>query len=358
MSDFAARVVAWQRAKGRIDLPWQGTRDPYRVWLSEIMLQQTQVATVAPYYMRFLARFPDVAGLAGADLDEVMRMWAGLGYYARARNLHACAQRVVTDHGGLFPRSAQMLAQLPGIGRSTAAAIAAFCFDERAAILDGNVKRVLVRHFGVEGHPGAASIDRALWTRAEALLPASAQMPAYTQGLMDLGAMLCTRPPPRCGACPLQTTCVAWKSGRVDELPVARPRTQTPRRSAQMLILLQGNQVLVEQRPGAGIWGGLLSLPQFDQVEELDTALKRLVPQAHAQPLPPRRHAFTHFTLQFTPYLAQVERPLTVAMEPRMRWLTGEEVESAALATPIRTLLRDVMRAAALKTIDLAMEQR
>jgi len=344
MSDFATRVVAWQRAMGRRALPWQGTREPYRVWLSEIMLQQTQVATVVSYYQRFLDRFPDVAALARADLDEVMRLWAGLGYYARARNLHACAQRVVAEHGGEFPGSAKLLAQLPGIGRSTAAAIAAFCFDARAAILDGNVKRVLARHFGLEGFPGTAAVERELWARAEALLPASTEMPAYTQGLMDLGAMLCARSSPRCGECPVQSTCVASNAGRVDELPGARPRKETRQRSAQMLIVLRGDAVLVEQRPGAGIWGGLLALPQFDCLGQLNLALRNLAPQARAQPMPRRRHAFTHFTLEFTPHLARIDPPLTAAMAPRMRWLARAEIESAALPTPIRALLRDVLR--------------
>jgi A/G-specific adenine glycosylase len=333
MSDFATRVVAWQRSMGRRNLPWQGTREPYRVWLSEIMLQQTQVATAVPYYQRFLAGFPDVLALARADPDEVMRLWAGLGYYARARNLHACAQQVVAEHGGAFPSSVTLLAQLPGIGRSTA-----------AAILDGNVKRVLARCFGVAGFPGTAAVERELWARAEALLPTSTEMPAYTQGLMDLGATVCTRLSPRCSDCPLRSTCVAANSGRVDELPSARPKKATPRRSAQMLVALHGDAVLVEQRPGAGIWGGLLSLPQFERVEQLNLALRNLAPQTRAEPLPRRRHAFTHFTLEFTPYLARIDRPLTAAMAPRWRWLARGDVAVAALPTPIRALLRDLMR--------------
>ncbi len=344
MSGFAARIIAWQRAMGRRDLPWQGTRDPYRVWLSEIMLQQTQVTTVVPYYQRFVERFPDVTGLACAKVEEVMRLWAGLGYYARARNLHACAQRVVTVHGGAFPRSVEGLSQLPGIGRSTAAAIAAFCFGGRAAILDGNVKRVMARQFGVAGYPGTAAIERELWAHADALLPAATQMPAYTQGLMDLGAMICKRSNPRCVECPVESTCVALRTARVDELPSARPRRETPRRSVHLLLVLHGDDVLVEQRPGAGIWGGLLSLPQFDRLEQLAAALARLAPDACAAPLPQRRHAFTHFALQITPHLAQLERPLTIAMEPQMRWLARDNIDKEALPTPIRALLRDVLR--------------
>ena len=346
MPGFSARVVAWQRAMGRRDLPWQGTRDPYRVWLSEVMLQQTQVTTVTPYYLRFVARFPDVAALARAQVEEVMRLWAGLGYYARARNLHACAQIVVAEHGGRFPRTMEALARLPGIGRSTAAAIAAFCFDARAAVLDGNVKRVLARQFGVTGYPGAAAIERELWLRADALLPAAVQMPAYTQGMMDLGATICTRSNPRCDQCPVRSTCVARRTGQVGELPSTRPRTKMPRRTAHLLLVLHREDVLVERRPGAGIWGGLLSLPQFDRVEQLAAALARLAPGACATALPPRRHVFTHFTLQITPHLVRIERPLTLAMEPRMQWLARANIDTEALPVPIRALLRDVTQIA------------
>ena len=356
MRGFSGRIVAWQRAAGRRDLPWQGTRDPYRVWLSEIMLQQTQVATVVPYYLRFVARFPDVAALARADVREVMRLWAGLGYYARARNLHACAQRVAAAHGGQFPRSARALAQLPGIGRSTAAAIAAFCFGERAAILDGNVKRVLARQFGVAGFPGVAAVERALWARAEALLPDAAAMPAYTQGLMDLGATVCTKSAPRCGHCPLRSTCVALGTDRVGELPAARPKKQTRTRCAHLLLLVHGDRVLLEQRPGAGIWGGLLAPPQFDRVDELAAALRDLAPAASVEQLPQRRHPFTHFTLQFTPHLARVERPAPAAMEPRLLWLARADIERAALPAPIRTLLRDVLAGARQCGIDTVEE--
>ncbi|MGE5336229.1 MAG: A/G-specific adenine glycosylase [Gemmatimonadota bacterium] len=343
MRTFASRIVAWQRAMGRRDLPWQGVRDPYRVWLSEIMLQQTQVATVVPYYLRFVERFPDVVSLAHADSGEVMRLWAGLGYYARARNLHACARQVVAQHGGAFPRSAGKLADLPGIGRSTAAAIAAFCFDERAAILDGNVKRVLTRQFGVQGDPRRAALERLLWARAESLLPDADAMPAYTQGLMDLGATVCVRSAPRCDDCPVRSTCVALRAGRVDELPAARPRRAPRLRFAHLLLLVHEDRVLLEQRPGAGIWGGLLSLPQFDRLEEMAQTLTALAPAARARPLPTRRHAFTHFTLQFTPHLARIEKPLPIAMEPRMQWLAADAIEGAALPAPMRTLLLEVM---------------
>ncbi len=223
IATFAPRLLAWHRQCGRHDLPWQNTRDAYRIWLSEIMLQQTQVDTVIPYYARFLAAFPDIASLAAAPVDAVMGLWSGLGYYARARNLHACAQRVVSEHGGVFPATAEQIATLPGIGRSTAAAIAAFSQGERVAILDGNVKRVLCRAFGVEGFPGSAPVEKQLWALAEALLP-EAQIGNYIQAQMDLGATVCTRGTPKCAACPLAEDCVARLSDRIASLPMPRPR--------------------------------------------------------------------------------------------------------------------------------------
>ncbi len=348
MSEFAQRVVAWHAKCGRRDLPWQGTRDAYRVWLSEIMLQQTQVATVVRYYARFLQRFPDVASLAAAPLAEVMRLWAGLGYYSRARNLHACARRVVSEHGGEFPRDALALAKLPGIGRSTAAAIAAFCFGARAAILDGNVKRVLARHFAVDGFPGASAVERRLWNLAEELLPQRRAMRAYTQGLMDLGATVCTRARPRCEACPVASTCLAFRTGRVAELPAPRPRKPVPTRRVHTLIAVHGDAVLVERRAPTGVWGGLLALPQFDSAAALHAAVRTLADGARARRLPARRHAFTHFTLAFTPHVVRVARLAPRAGEPGAEWLPLAQIETAALPTPIRALLRDVRAALAL----------
>ena len=240
MAEFASGLIQGEVGDGGGDLPWQRGRDPYGVWLSEVMLQQSQVATVLGFYARFLDRFPTLAALAEAELDAVMPLWAGLGYYARARYLHACAREVVTRHGGAFPRSAAALAQLPGIGRSTAAAIAAFCFDERVPILDGNVKRVLARHFGIDGFPGSAQVERRMWTMATGLLPAHGRdMPAYTQAIMDLGATVCTRKAPRCGDCPLRASCVARRDGRVDALPSARPPRRVVQRVAHWLVLLR-----------------------------------------------------------------------------------------------------------------------
>ncbi len=338
-SNFADRLIRWQRRHGRHDLPWQGTRDPYRVWLSEIMLQQTQVATVIPYYERFLARFPTLAALAAAPVEQVMELWSGLGYYARARNLHACAREVVAAHGGAFPRTPEALAALPGIGRSTANAIAAFCFAARLPILDGNVKRVLCRCLGVEGFPGSAAVESRLWRDAEALLPPG-DVSIYIQGQMDLGATICTRSKPRCGTCPLQEICVAHRDDRVAELPTPRPRKVVPERTATLLVLRHGSRVLVERRPPAGIWGGLLSLPELPEGIEPSVHIEqrlgsRLITVA---PAPTFVHAFTHFRLRIQPLLCEVEL-LPHAAESGRQWLTAEELARAALPAPIRKIL-------------------
>ena len=266
--DFAPLLVAWQRSHGRSTLPWQNTRDPYRVWLSEVMLQQTQVVTVLGYYARFLERFPSVAQLAAAPEDEVLGLWSGLGYYSRARNLHCCAQEVVARFGAAFPHTAAELATLPGIGRSTAAAIAAFCFGERVAILDGNVKRVLGRLLAFEGDLASAAQERLLWDAAAELLPPEGEreaISAYTQGLMDLGATVCLPRQPNCLLCPVQSLCGARAQGATDRFPV---KTRKLRRSAQALWLLLARRddgaVWLEKRPARGIWAGLYGLPAFD----------------------------------------------------------------------------------------------
>jgi A/G-specific adenine glycosylase len=341
-------LIAWHKKHGRHDLPWQQTTDPYRVWLSEIMLQQTQVATVIPYYERFLARFPRLSDLAAAPVAEVMALWSGLGYYARARNLHACAQAVVARHGGEFPRDAAAIAALPGIGRSTANAIAVFCFGQRAAILDGNVKRVLARCFGIDGFPGAAAVESRLWRHAESLLPARATA-TYIQAQMDLGATLCTRAKPRCGACPLRDICVAYRENRVAELPAPRPRRAVPQREATLLILRQGDSILFEQRPPAGIWGGLLSLPELpaatDAAAHAATLGCRIVDSSE---LPSMVHAFTHFKLDIRPLLCEVELSPHAA-EAGLRWLKPAALAQAALPAPVRRLLAGITPAAGKK---------
>ena len=271
---FARRLVAWQRTHGRHDLPWQRTRDPYRIWLSEIMLQQTQVATVIPYYERFLAAFPDVRALAAASEDRVLEHWSGLGYYRRAHHLHAAAKAIVAEHRGAFPRDVDTLATLPGIGRTTASAIAAFAFGARAAILDGNVKRVLARHRGIAGYPGAPKTRGQLWRIADSLLP-ERDIETYTQALMDLGATICTRSAPRCGDCPVAGDCVARIEERIATLPSPRPRKALPQRAVRALVIERAGTILFEKRPAAGIWGGLWSLPEAGVEADVCRALPR-----------------------------------------------------------------------------------
>ncbi|MDQ7988295.1 MAG: A/G-specific adenine glycosylase [Candidatus Dactylopiibacterium sp.] len=341
MSEFADRLIAWQRRHGRHDLPWQGTRDPYRVWLSEIMLQQTQVDSVKPYYLRFLARFPDVASLAAAPVEDVLALWSGLGYYARARNLHRAAQVVMDDFGGRFPQDAAQLQRLPGVGRSTAAAIASFCFGERVAILDGNVKRVLCRHFGIEGFPGERKVEEALWALATRLLPV-AGVEVYPQAQMDLGATVCTRGKPACVRCPVQDGCVAWRDGRQAELPAPRPRKAVPQRQCDMLVLCSPRAVLLEQRPARGVWGGLYSLPELVDGETPQAGALRLLgtPLQDWRALPPVQHAFTHFRLEIRPWLRRLEASAPIAAEGRLDWIARDALESTGLPAPVRKLLQ------------------
>ena len=341
---FADRVIRWQRSHGRADLPWQGTRDPYRIWVSEIMLQQTQVAAVIPYYARFLARFPHVEALADAPAADVMAAWSGLGYYSRARNLHRCAQQVVAQHGARFPREVDALAALPGIGRSTAAAISAFAYSTRAAILDGNVKRVFARHFGIDGFPGTSAVERRMWTLAETLLPA-ADIEPYTQGLMDLGATLCVRARPRCAECPVRASCVALRENRVAGLPAPRPVKPRPLRHATLAIIRDAaGAVLLETRPPSGIWGGLMSLPEFD-AEATDDALRAAIRERYAlevqfgERLPELRHEFSHFSLLMYPRLARIVAAGGAADAP-VRFVPLSGLADCALPAPIRKLLR------------------
>jgi A/G-specific adenine glycosylase len=345
-SAFAARVIAWQRTHGRHALPWQNTRDAYRIWLSEIMLQQTQVATVLSYFARFVAAFPTVDTLAAAPLSRVLERWSGLGYYRRAHHLHAAARVVVQRHGGRFPSDAATLTTLPGIGRSTAAAIAAFAGGERGAILDGNVKRVLARHRGIDGWPGAPAIQQQLWRAAEALLPDTPDgesniIAAYTQGMMDIGATICTRVRPRCGECPVSDECIARRDARVDELPSPRPRRTLPRRAITMLLLERNGEILLEQRPPLGIWGGLWSFPEAPVGEDVDAHLSaRFNATADSiERLPLRRHVFTHFALTMHPVRVRIARwPDGVGM-PGIAWFAADSAIAAAVPAPIRKLL-------------------
>jgi A/G-specific adenine glycosylase len=344
MSQFAQTLITWQTAHGRHDLPWQQTRDPYRVWLSEIMLQQTQVDTVIPYYQRFLARFPDVASLAAATLDDVLALWSGLGYYARARNLHRAAQQIVAGHGGRFPASAAELVTLPGVGRSTAAAIAAFCYGEKVAILDGNVKRVLCRHFGIEGNPGERAVEQRLWALAESLLPDTG-CDIYPQAQMDLGATVCTRTRPRCLHCPVNTTCVARESGREHLLPTARPRKHLPQRSCGMLLMISGDAVLLEKRPDSGIWGGLYSLPELQADEKPEAGAFRCLGWRDLcfEQGDPIRHTFTHFQLEIVPWYASIGKN-AIPNGKSVAWVSARKLAEHGLPAPIRLLIEDALR--------------
>ncbi|WP_258129418.1 A/G-specific adenine glycosylase [Achromobacter anxifer] len=346
--DFAPCIVDWQRRHGRHDLPWQNTRDPYRIWLSEIMLQQTQVATVIPYYERFLQRFPDVAALAAAAQEDVMPYWAGLGYYARARNLHRCAQEIARDWGGRFPPTAEAIATLPGIGRSTAAAIAAFAYGERSPILDGNVKRVFTRHFGIAGDPTKREVEQKLWALADAQVEAAPalDMAAYTQGLMDLGATLCTRGKPACNACPVADSCVAKREGRQAELPTPKARKAIPERETCMLVLRHQGAFLLQQRPEPGIWGGLWSLPEFDVSQDPDSASRALglEPEQRFE-LAAFAHTFTHYRLHIRPWLVPVRAAgLRESARPE-RWVAADELGSVALPAPVKKLLQGLVEA-------------
>jgi A/G-specific adenine glycosylase len=342
---FATRIGNWQKQHGRHGLPWQGTRDAYRVWLSEIMLQQTQVTTVIDYYHRFLARFPTIRALADSPADDVMQLWAGLGYYARARNLHRAAQTVVAEHGGVFPSDFAAIHALPGIGRSTAAAISAFAFGERRAILDGNVKRVFARHFGVAGDVKSKAIEDALWARAEDELP-SKDIEAYTQGLMDLGATLCVRSKPACLLCPVRTTCVAHAEGRVEELPSKPVKRAVPHREIQMLVLIASGEVLLEKRPQTGIWGGLWSLPEADvATDATEEAVKRFAIKGRpARALTTVEHGFTHYSLSIHPKQIAVSARTPQVMEPRLMWINLEDAVNAAVPSPVKRILASLTK--------------
>ncbi|KAF1690992.1 A/G-specific adenine glycosylase [Pseudoxanthomonas taiwanensis] len=337
---FAARLLAWFDRHGRHDLPWQHPRTPYRVWLSEVMLQQTQVATVIPYFERFVRAFPDLPALAAAPADAVMAHWAGLGYYSRARNLHAAARLCVERHGGELPRDLEALTALPGIGRSTAGAILAQAWGDRFPILDGNVKRVLARYHGVEGWPGLPAVEKRLWALAESHLP-HARLADYTQAQMDFGATLCTRAQPACVLCPLNDACVALGAGRTGELPAPRPARVLPERSAVVLLAEDAEgRLLLQRRPPTGVWATLWSLPEAE-----DEAAARAWFRRHLQgrwapePLPELPHAFSHYRLRLRPLRLRRVAPRPAAGDnPDLRWVARAELHALALPAPIRKL--------------------
>ena len=347
-SPIAATLIAWQAQAGRHHLPWQQARTAYRVWVSEIMLQQTQVGTVTPYYQRFMARFPDVRSLAAAPLDEVLHLWSGLGYYARARNLHRAAILIRDDFAGNFPASFAAVAALPGVGRSTAGAILALSHGQRFPILDGNVRRVLSRYFGVATPQGERATLKRLWELSEACTP-DTQLTEYTQAIMDLGATVCVRRAPLCAVCPLSPGCSARQTQRQHELPAVRRTRARPTRHAVMVVAVNdGGSVLLERRPESGVWGGLWCLPQFDT----DSAARAYISHS-LQPAPPAsqseprslasvEHAFTHFNLVMTPLIVRCAGESAVMEEGSTLWYNLKLPARVGLPAPIRNLLAQV----------------
>jgi A/G-specific adenine glycosylase len=335
-------VLDWFDHSGRKDLPWQTDTSPYRVWISEIMLQQTQVQTVIPYFQRFTRTFPDVVTLARAQQDEVLHLWTGLGYYARARNLHRAAQIVADDFGGVFPNDIDRLCKLPGIGRSTAGAIVSIAFRQRAAILDGNVKRVLARHAAVEGWPGQTAVHRQLWQIAEHYTP-DQRCADYSQAMMDLGATLCTRSSPDCGGCPVAADCRARTTQRQAEYPGSKPKKELPVRQATFLIArAPGGEAWLEKRPATGIWGGLFCFPELPAPEACrDWCLDRWGMDPHSiEPWQPFRHTFSHYHLDIQPVLATLPRlPEAIMEAPDRLWYNRRQPPAIGLAAPVARLL-------------------
>lgn len=347
LPEFSQQVLSWYHQHGRKHLPWQQDITPYRVWVSEIMLQQTQVSTVIPYYQRFMQHFPDVASLAAADIDEVLHLWTGLGYYARGRNLHKCAQTIMAEYQGEFPQSVELLSQLPGIGRSTAAAIASISMGISAAILDGNVKRVLTRHFAIAGWPGTGAIEKQLWEIAEKLTP-STQTGEYTQAMMDLGATLCTRSKPQCLICPVQASCLGLKTGNPTQFPTSKPKTVKPiKETTLLLIVTPEQQLFMQQQPAKGIWGGLWCPVQTESPELAEQQLLKLFPgsQAQIQPLPSFRHTFSHYHLDIYPLLLKLAHiPSQVADTDNLQhcWYNLEQPPALGLPAPIKKLIEEL----------------
>lgn len=339
---FSARVVRWYHQHGRKHLPWQQNPNPYRVWISEIMLQQTQVTTVIPYFEKFMQSFPNVEALANADIDRVLQHWAGLGYYARGRNLHKAAQILHRVHNSIFPTTVDALCELPGIGRSTAGAILSLGYGISAPILDGNVKRTLSRYAGVGGWPGMPAVAKQLWEIAERHTPVKDIQP-YTQAMMDLGAMICTRTQPRCGECPLSQNCVAFKQGKIAEFPGKKPAKEKPVKHTYVLVLKREAELLLEQRPPVGIWGGLWSLPECAALDEIPAFFKSsLGLTVEAQDfLPEFRHTFSHYHLDISPVVCKITQKSTRVAEPGARkWVAISELTNYGLPAPIKLILK------------------
>jgi A/G-specific adenine glycosylase len=341
---FSRRVLHWYDQYGRHDLPWQQQRSPYRVWIAEIMLQQTQVTTVIPYYLRFVEAFPDLSSLAAAPLDRVLEQWSGLGYYSRARNLHKASRIIVSDHGGEFPNSFDQVVGLPGVGQSTAGAILAQALQQRHAILDGNVKRVLCRYHAVDGWPGKTAVEKHLWRYAEEHTPHH-RIDDYTQAIMDLGATLCTRASPQCQQCPMRTDCAAHKLDQVKRYPAPRPKKPIPVKKARLLILTDGEsgRILLEKRPPSGIWGGLWSLPEAELGEPIEQLCKQRwgMHVLASEDCSAFRHTFSHYHLDITPCRIRVQ-PTTASVKEQgeITWCESEEANKRALAAPVARIIK------------------
>ncbi len=345
---FSDSILTWFDESGRKDLPWQKNPTPYRVWVSEIMLQQTQVATVIPYYLRFIERFPDLPALAAASLDDVLHLWSGLGYYARARNLHKAAVIVCEQLDEMLPENIEALQSLPGIGRSTAGAILSLACGQRQPILDGNVKRVLTRFHALPGWPGQTAVLKNLWRFAEAYTP-NQRVADYTQAIMDLGATVCTRSKPACSDCPLNTDCVALQTGNPVQFPSPRPKRELPVREVHMVLLMNsGNDVLLQKRPPTGIWGGLWSLPEFESVKALSQwcALQGVSESEQAgRTLSALKHTFSHFHLHITPHLLVTKNPALAVMEAdRTLWYNLHKPQRVGVAAPVSKLLKQLSK--------------
>ena len=343
---FSDAVLAWYHQHGRKHLPWQQNITPYRVWVSEIMLQQTQVSTVIPYFERFMQSFPDVTALAAASQDDVLHHWTGLGYYARGRNLHACAQIISAKYDGEFPQNVDALTELPGIGRSTAGAIASISMGIRAPILDGNVKRVLTRFYAIEGWPGTTTVQNALWQVAEDLTPVHSHR-EYTQAMMDLGATLCTRSKPACGICPLQPDCAGLKIGKPTQFPNSKPKKEKPEKHTVLLMIeAPDGTLLLLQRPQQGIWGGLWSFPEVKQPDDAIAWVKSHLGLEYKQAelLPSFRHTFSHYHLHIQPLHIQLEQLATAVGEHNDHWYNPDNPSALGLAAPVKELLQALRR--------------
>lgn len=339
--NFAKLLLLWFDAHGRKHLPWQQDISPYKVWLSEIMLQQTQVETVIPYFEAFLQRFPDIDELAKAPLDEVLHLWTGLGYYARGRNLHKCAQILVAEHSGQLPADLEQLCALPGIGRSTAGAILSIAFKQRAAILDGNVKRVLARYHAIEGWPGQTQVQKELWHWAEKHTPRE-RFHHYTQAIMDIGATVCTRSRPKCHACPLVENCEAYTQGITAQLPSKKPKKDKPVKTVQMLLIINpDNHIFLSQRAPQGLWGGLWSLPEISHEEDpRDYCRTHFGKPQSEQQLSPYRHTFSHFHMDITPVVLKLRStPRKVGENSGQLWYNTARPAAVGLAAPVKNLL-------------------